>query len=441
MQEQRLKFFSTQTEFAQAVFSGLYRFLLFGGAIRGGKSYVVFALTILLARMYPGSRWAIVRKDLPTIKRVTIPTFNSMKMEPFVGPINQSTWMSKCKNGSEILFFSESIKLDPDYDRWKGLEVNGFILEECNELAEKTFAKAIERVGSWTCKSGKQPLPLILMTCNPAPNWVKRLFYDPWSKGILKAPFYFLPSKISDNPHLDPEFVKNQEHLKVVNRKIYDRFVVGRWDVEDDPEQLILFEYILTAKGAEHIPGPGTLGVDVARFGDDSTVFADYDGNRLFKIEVHENLRIDETADKVQAKINVRALDPVNVKVDTVGLGAGVADNLEKEGYAVTAVVGGARPIEREEKTLYTFFNLRSQIWWEYREGLRKGEILLDVDDQELIEDLIAPRYSISGDKVLRVESKEATKRRLGRSPDAGDAAVYGYADVVRDDHYPLYMG
>lgn len=50
--------------------------------------------------------------------------------------------------------------------------------------------------------------------------------------------------------------------------------------------------------------------------------------------------------------------------------------------------------------------------------------------DPNLIEHLIASRYSISGDKVIEVESKDSLMRRLGRSPDAGDTVVYAFADI-----------
>ena len=61
--------FPKQQEFLDAVFSYKYSFIVFGGAIRGGKTYALLGLFILLCKIYPGSRWAIVRKDLPTIKK------------------------------------------------------------------------------------------------------------------------------------------------------------------------------------------------------------------------------------------------------------------------------------------------------------------------------------------------------------------------------------
>lgn len=432
-----LQFFETQQRFAQAVFSGKYRFLLFGGAIRGGKSYVAIGLVITLAKIFPGSRWAIVRKDLPTLRRNTIPTFNKIAPRPFCGEVNKSEWNVKCSNGSEILFFAESAAHDPEFERWKGLEVNGFLFEEANECTEDSFNKAIERAGTWTASGTTQPLPLILATCNPARNWVKRLFYDPWFKGMLEAPYFYMPSKVTDNPHLTPEYLESLEYLKKNNPAAYNRFVLGDWNTEEDPEQLISFEWFEAAKAVAFVDGKNALGVDVARFGKDDTTLAHTKGNKLFRIEAHHGLGIDQTAALTSIRINEGPIDSEHVKIDTVGLGAGVADILTRDGYTITEVVGGAKPLFREE-SFYTFFNLRSQIWWELREGLRNGELFIDLPEGKILgrlfEDLTTVRYSISGDKVIKVESKDELKKRIGRSPDYGDAYVYAHANMVADD-------
>jgi hypothetical protein len=219
-----------QRQFLEAVFSGRYRFLAYGGAIRGGKTFALFLAIFALCRVFPGSRWAIVRKDLPTIRRNTLPAFNKVRamLGDFCAPVNGSDWTATCRNGSQIVFFPESLQEDPDLDRWKGLEVNGFGLEEANELAYKSFNKAIERAGAWIVPNdGEQPPPLILSTFNPASNWVRHTFYEPHRQGTLEAPFYFLPATIADNPHIGAEYRESLTHMEADE---YKRFVEGDWD-------------------------------------------------------------------------------------------------------------------------------------------------------------------------------------------------------------------
>jgi hypothetical protein len=49
-----------------------------------------------------------------------------------------------------------------------------------------------------------------------------------------------------------------------------------------------------------------------------------------------------------------------------------------------------------------------------------------------LVQDLLAPRYEITGDKVISVESKKTIKVRIGRSTDYGDAVVMAAFDLPK---------
>lgn len=217
-----------QDRFFAATFSGDYSVLAYGGGIRSGKSATALMLAQLLCRIYPRSRWAIVRTDLPTIKRNVLPTFSKFRVPGFMGEVNQAdSWTSTATNGSQIVFFSESIQEDPEYNRWRGLEVNGFFLEEANELQEASLNKAIERAGAWVVPGlATQPPPLVVCTFNPSGGWVKRKFYDPWKAGTIAAPWYYQPATIADNPHIPAAYL---DALKKLPERDYKRFVEGDW--------------------------------------------------------------------------------------------------------------------------------------------------------------------------------------------------------------------
>lgn len=221
-----------QMEFLDCVFSGNYRAVLFGGAIRGGKTYAGLGAVLLLCKLFPGSRWAVVRDSLPTLKRNTIPSFNKLFPKGFIKSYNQERQIVTCTNDSEILFFPENFDDDKELNRWKGLEVSGFLLEEVNELQELSFWKAIERSGSFIPPDGvKKPPPIVMMTCNPANNWVKTLIYEPWEKGTLPEKWKYIPSKITDNPFVmaDLDYV---ESLKALPEYQYKVFVEGDWNIQ-----------------------------------------------------------------------------------------------------------------------------------------------------------------------------------------------------------------
>lgn len=452
--------FEKQQQFIDAVFSGLYSYLIYGGAIRGGKTYLLLALLFSFCKIWPGSRWALVRKDLPTIKRNLLPVFNKLAPRPFVGKINKTDWDVPCINGSKIIFFPESIKDDPDLDRWKGLEVNGILYEEINEVQEKTLDKGIERAGSWLVPGlpeAQQPPPLILGTCNPAKNWIKVRVYNKWERGTLEPPWFYLPAKIKDNPYLTAQYIKSLENLPEPE---YRRFVLGDWSAADEPDQLIKAEYveasfdraplsteeievILEADGVcgllkrDGSNVPRRIGNDVARFGDDDTATVLTDAFHIETIDAHHGFNLIRTANTVTVFATEHGVDGPDIRIDTVGLGAGVADSMTTDGWPVVEFVAGAKATSKdwtpEKRGFLSFRNLRSEAWWVTREIFRLGLAsvspdISDTDKARLLADLTAPRYKVDGERTVAVESKEATKKRLGRSPDYGDGLIQAWA-------------
>lgn len=222
--------FPKQIDFLESCLSGNFDFVMYGGSIRGGKTFAGIGLLLILCRAFPGSRWAIVRTDLMTLKRNTIPSFWKIVPRSFVEKYKQDEQIVTFKNGSQILFFGENFTDDKELNRWKGLEVNGFLLEEINELQEKTFYKAIERAGSHIIPGGvKQPTPLIAGTCNPARNWIKKIVYDRWKNGTLPERWKYIPAKIFDNPFISDEYRRALQNMPAFE---YDVFVNGNWDIE-----------------------------------------------------------------------------------------------------------------------------------------------------------------------------------------------------------------
>ncbi|MEY2738675.1 MAG: hypothetical protein RL259_584 [Bacteroidota bacterium] len=216
-----------QEEAFNAVASEKYNLIVYGGAVRGGKS--VWGLTTLrfLCKIFPGSRWAVIRKDSERLRKTTIPSFKKLE---FSGHLRQNPFEYTSPEGSVILFVGENYATDKDLDWMKGLEVNGFLFEEINECQEQTLYKAFERAGSWIINNLKiQPKPIILATCNPTQGWVKELIYKPYINGELKETFCYIPAKISDNPYLPQSYIDSLSNLP---RYEYEVFVNGNWDIQ-----------------------------------------------------------------------------------------------------------------------------------------------------------------------------------------------------------------
>lgn len=278
--------FPKQQEFIDAVFSGNFSFVLFGGAIRGGKTFSLLAIFIILSRFYPGSRWFIVRKNLPAIKTNLYPVWDKIKPSNFIKSHNHSSPPTiTFKNGSQIIFFPESFSEDKDLNRWKGLEANGFGFEEINECQQVTLFKAFERAGSYIIKGLKtQPKPIVVATCNPTMGWVKDLVYTPYKTGTLRPEWLYIQSRIYDNTPLlqqQPEYLPNLK--KNLNHYEYEVFVEGNWDVQlkTGGEFLRNFEMGKHLKTVEYSPET-TVHISV-----DSNVYP------YIAITCHQLIRVD----------------------------------------------------------------------------------------------------------------------------------------------------
>lgn len=223
-----IEFTPKQTEAMEALSSEEYSFILYGGAIRGGKSIWGLSALLVLCQIFPKSRWCIVRQDMEKIRTTTIPTFSD-KISPS-GILRQSPYEYTHPNGSVILFKSENYSGDKELNWMRGLEVNGFLFEEINECQEQTFYKAFERSGAWIIPNAKyQPKPIILATCNPTHGWVKTLIYEKWKNNILPKRWKYIPAKITDNPYLPTDYL---ESLKNLPQYEYMVFVEGNWDIQ-----------------------------------------------------------------------------------------------------------------------------------------------------------------------------------------------------------------
>ena len=224
--------FSKQAKFTDAVFSGKFTVIVYGGSIKGGKTTIGLAAIITLCKIYPKSRWAIVRADMPSIDRNIFPEFDKVLPTNFIKADRRFSIKNphiEFTNGSVLLFFPENYAKDKALNRWKGLNVNGFLLEEMNELQSESFYKAIERAGTWVIPDTDiQPAPLIMGTCNPSLGYVKTLIYDKWEAGTLQSNYCYIPANIFDNPYLSEAY---KESLKSLPKYQYQVFVEGNWNI------------------------------------------------------------------------------------------------------------------------------------------------------------------------------------------------------------------
>jgi hypothetical protein len=91
----------------------------------------------------------------------------------------------------------------------------------------------------------------------------------------------------------------------------------------------------------------------------------------------------------------------------------------------VSAYRGSAKTTMRDRAGVLTFVNVRAAAWWAMRDALdpSHGATIALPPSRELRAELCAPRYERQS-SGLKIEDKDETKKRIGRSPDLGDAYV-----------------
>lgn len=159
------------------------------------------------------------------------------------------------------------------------------------------------------------------------------------------------------------------------------------------------------------------IGVDVARFGDDDSVIQARRGLKAFRpVVVHgqDTVQIAGHALKVARALRRDGERP-RVKVDVIGVGAGVADQLRQHTDIEVVDVNVAEASTDEENA-----NLRSQLWFATAQWLKNGGAI--PADRALKAELVAPTYKFDARGRQVVEPKDAMKKRLQRSPDRADA-------------------
>jgi hypothetical protein len=114
--------------------------------------------------------------------------------------------------------------------------------------------------------------------------------------------------------------------------------------------------------------------------------------------------------------------DPSEINVDSIGLGAGVADRLREMGYNVRDI-NVAESAAMNPKA----YKLRDELWITVRDWLNQRACKLPQSD-ELRQELVAPRYTFQSNGKLKVESKGEMKKRGMRSPDFADALCLTFA-------------
>ena len=286
-------------------------------------------------------------------------------------------------------------------------------------------------------------------------------FYDAF---LPKSGFYQMTLSCYDCPNVkhnriiypklvSPTWVNEKEKKWGKNSALFRSRVLGEFP-EESTEFLIPLKYLQQALDRD-LPKDEiySFGIDVARKGIDRTVISVRYKSGLFEIlEQTSKEKTTETLGRIKNTYNTMVKKeeekPIvstsiyakeqkeesnekkvvpNINVDDIGVGGGVVDDLEDEGYSVNGVNVSEPPDDMEdEDAKKTFLNKRAQYYWKLKDLFIAG--LISIDDEELMFELSKIKTDFLKSGKIKVADKDEIRTDIGRSPDLADSMMLAFS-------------
>ena len=202
------------------------KYVAFGGARGGGKSWAVRTKAKLLALQYPGIRMLLVRRTYQELENNHIRFLRSELGK--IAVYKATARRFDFSNGSVLEF--GYCACDGDMDRYQGTEYDVIFIDEATQFPEKwlrQFAACIRGVNSFPKR--------IYYTCNPGGpghGYIKRLFIDRrYEVGENGEDYAFIPARVTDNKALlqaQPDYL---HQLEALPKRLREAWLDGKWDL------------------------------------------------------------------------------------------------------------------------------------------------------------------------------------------------------------------
>lgn len=209
-----------------AFFKARNRFVAYGGARGGGKSWAVRQKAKLLALYYPGIRILIMRRTFPELR------------ENHILPLQKDlSGLAVYRETDKVFLFSGGSRIkfgycdtEKDVNQYQGQEFDVIFMDEATHFTELQF------LALTACVRGVNRFPKrMYLTCNPGGvghAWVKRLFVDRRFKaGENPEDYVFIRASVYDNKAVMQDGGAYVRMLKNLPEELRRAWLDGEWDV------------------------------------------------------------------------------------------------------------------------------------------------------------------------------------------------------------------
>lgn len=382
---------------------------------RAGKTVAARMELVHCALKIQKSKYAYIAPYLKQARAVVWDDLKSLANKIPYSHVSETDMQVTFPTGSSIRLFGAD-----NADAMRGLGFHGAVLDEFADFEPGVYGQVI--MPTLAAASGWQ---LIIGT----PKGIDPLT-ETYDKNHGKSDWYARILPYQDTNALPESEIIRQREIMLPNefRLEYEcDFDAGSTDTLMTGDVVAAAEKKVCLR-EEYEQYAKIIGVDPARFGDDTTAIALRQGPKLTSLLTMRGVTTTQIADAVIELYTNNDADAIFIDYSG-GLGAGVCDDLRGRGYYATEVHFSGKPRSDRYK------NSRAEMWHEMAKWIRHAEI---PSISGLRTELCSPRYFYAkDDHKLQIESKENMKDRGMKSPDMADAiALTFYSPVAAKRNY-----
>lgn len=310
-----------------------------------------------------------------------------------------------------------------------------YIIDEASGVDDSIFEPVLGALST--------PGAKLLMCGNP--TQLSGFFYESHNKNRSSYAAFHIDGRKSSR--VSQDFVQTIIRMYGEDSDVFRVRVAGDFPLQEDDifiplplvENSIMTEYFPRKK-----PDSIHIGCDVARFGDDRTVIGYKIDEKAEFYKKRQGQDTMKTADDIvmlgemlvqRYRLSPDADDPIPVKVDDGGVGGGVVDRLrqmkrnapEKLWWLeIYPVIFGQRIKHKHyhDSTTYMMSVVKKLLQPYDEDGHKKPVELILPDDDDLVAQLSGRKYGLTETSKIKVESKDAMKKRGRPSPDEADCVL-----------------
>ena len=307
-----------------------------------------------------------------------------------------------------------------------------FIIDEASGVDDVIFEPVLGALST--------PGARLLMCGNP--TQLSGFFYESHNKNRASYSTFHIDGRKSER--VPQDFVQTIINMYGEDSDVFRVRVAGDFPLQED-DIFIPLSLVEASIMTEHIPRARPtlvhIGCDVARFGDDKTVIGQKVDEKVTLVKKRQGQDTMKTADDIimlgeELVAQYKLQDPIPVKVDDGGVGGGVVDRLRQvkrndpERFwwlEVYPVKFGERIRHKHYHDTTTYMmSIVKKLLSPYDEetGLRKPVELVLPNDDDLVAQLSGRKYSLTEASKIKIESKDAVKKRGQPSPDEADCVL-----------------